>query len=267
MPDGNGPQGGNDKIENGDVAANSTGDKMQVGTPDAGTTQSAGSGTDSSNYSSFEEMLESYRSDIESLEAGDEYGNNIVELYDPLNYIGAEGTEDAAWVRILCGAAEGDISMFNSLNLQLAMLDAGTDCDIEWQWDGGHVPSEILGDSFSLYVDTMYGKYVEGAVSVSKAAAESITENGDATEMTGTDISSWVDSSDLSNVSFDLSDAVSYRTAGAAKAIPGFDVMDYGQEDYVFGDSENDARHWDKYVLNVFESYSDELAELWNAGE
>ena len=267
MPDGNGPQGGNDKIENGDVAANSTGDKMQVGTPDAGTTQSAGSGTDSSNYSSFEEMLESYRSDIESLEAGDEYGNNIVELYNPLNYIGAEGTEDAAWVRILCGAAEGDISMFNSLNLQLAMLDAGTDCDIEWQWDGGHVPSEILGDSFSLYVDTMYGKYVEGAVSVSKAAAESITENGDATEMTGTDISSWVDSSDLSNVSFDLSDAVSYRTAGAAKAIPGFDVMDYGQEDYVFGDSENDARHWDKYVLNVFESYSDELAELWNAGE
>ena len=61
--------------------------------------------------------------------------------------------------------------MFNSLNLQLAWLSAGTDTVIEWQWNGGHVPSEVFGDSFSLYVDQMYGKYVAGAVPVTKPKA------------------------------------------------------------------------------------------------
>ena len=36
---------------------------------------------------------------------------------------------------------------------------------------------------------------------------------------------------------------MAYRTKGASKAVPGFDVIDYGQEDYVFGDSDTDARH------------------------
>lgn len=50
------------------------------------------------------------------------------------------------------------------------------------------------------------------------------------------------------------------------KAIPGFDVMDYGQEDYVFGNSTADARHWDKYVLKVFEENQETLESLFNAG-
>ena len=29
---------------------------------------------------------------------------------------------------------------------------------LEWQWDGGHVPSEIFGESLALYVDEMYGQ-------------------------------------------------------------------------------------------------------------
>jgi len=41
-------------------------------------------------------------------------------------------------------------------------------------------------------------------------------------------------------------------------------VMDYGQEDYVFGSSSADARHWDKYVLKVMEENSETLAELFN---
>ena len=270
-PDGNGPDGtagttdtDTRSFDNSDVAANSTGDTMDVGTPDAGTTQSAGSSVDSANYTTYEEMLESYQNDIAEIEAGDEYGNNIVELYNPLNYIGAEGTDDSTWVRIVCGASEGDISMFNSLNLQIAMLNAGIDCEIEWQWDGGHVPSEILGDSFSLYVDQMYGEYVNGNT-IEKAEATAQTTNGDATEATGTDISAWVDYDDTENVSFTLAAAVSYRTKGASKSTPGFDVMDYGQEDYVFGSDETDARHWDKYVLKVLEEYAETLSELWNA--
>ena len=236
----------------------------EVGTPDAGTTQSATSKTDSSNYSSYEEMLAAYEEDIASVEAGDDYGNNIVSLYNPLNYIGADGTENPTWSRILMGASEGDMSMFSSLNLELAWLDAGTDAVIEWQWNGGHVPSEIFGDSLALYVDTMYGKYVDGAAEIEKAAAETQTENGDAEEPSGTDISSWVTLNEDGTVEFTLADAASYRTDGASKATPGFDVMDYGQEDYVFGDTENDARHWDSYLLKVLQEHEEELSALFN---
>lgn len=243
------------------AGAEGSGNTEEVGTPDAGTTQSASSSTNSSNYASFEEMLAAYQADIEEIEAGDEYGNNIVELYDPTNYIGDEGTNGPTWARILMGASEGDISMFNSLNLQIAWLNAGTDAVIEWQWDGGHVPSEILGDSLALYVDEMYGKHVEGAVKVSKAAAAGQSTNGTATEATGTDLSGWVSYDSKNGASFSLADAAAYRVAGASKAIPGFDVMDYGQEDYVFGSSTADARHWDRHVLDVFESHQDELAE------
>jgi len=247
-------------------SSSSDGSTEEVGTPDAGTTQSSSGSTDSSNYSSFEDMLAAYQSDIEEIEAGDEYGNNIVELYDPFRYIGADSTNDPTWARILMGASEGDISMFNSLNLEIAWLNAGTDAEIEWQWNGGHVPSEIFGDSLALYVDTMFGKHVDGAVSVSKAAATGQTANGTATEATGTDLSDWVSYDSDNGVSMTLAGAASYRTSGASKAIPGFDVIDYGQEDYVFGSSTADARHWDKYVLKVFEENSDTLSSLFNQG-
>lgn len=237
---------------------------QEVGTPDAGTTQSAGSGTDSANYSSFDEMLAAYEADIAEIEAGDAYGNNIVELYDPLNYIGAEGTDGPTWARILMGASEGDISMLNSLNLQIAWLNAGTDAEIEWQWNGGHVPSEIFGDSLALYVDTMYGKYVDGAAEITKEAAAGQTENGTAAEATGTDLSGWVSLGDDGELTMTLAGAAAYRTSGAAKAMPAFDVMDYGQEDYVFGSSTADARHWDRAVLKVFREHKETLSDLFN---
>ena len=240
------------------------GSTEEVGTPDSGTTQSSTSRTDSANYASFEEMLAAYQADIAEVEAGDAYGNNIVDLYDPLNYIGDDGTDGPTWARILMGASEGDISMFNSLNLQIAWLNAGTDAEIEWQWDGGHVPSEIFGDSLALYVDTMYGEYVDGAVKIARATADGQTSNGSGTEPTGTDLSGWVGYDSTTGVSMTLADAAAYRTSGASKATPGFDVMDYGQEDYVFGSSTADARHWDKYVEKVLEEHADVLADLFN---
>jgi hypothetical protein len=261
LPSGGTPPSG--AAPSGAAPSGSTG---AVGTPSQGTTQSAsGTATDSANYATYADMVAAYKTDIASVEAGDTYGNNIVSLYNPLNYINAEGTQNPTWTRIVMGAKEGDMSMFASLNLELAWLNAGTDSWIEWQWDGGHVPSEVLGDSFSLYVDEMYGKHVTGAVAVSKPAAIAQTANGTATEATGTDISSWVKYDDLSNVSFSLADIAAYRTAGASKSIPGFDVMDYGQEDYVFGNTTADARHWDTFVLDAFEKYADVLGPLFNA--
>jgi len=256
-----------DAAEEETTAANdNTANQLEVGTPDAGTTQSATGSQDSANYSTYEEMVEAYETDIASILEGDKYGNNIVSLYNPLNYIGAEDTDDATWVRIVMGASEGDMSMFTSLNLQIAMLNAGIDAEIEWQWNGGHVPSEIFGNSLALYVDQMYGEYVEGAAAIEKAAAETQTTNGTATEATGTDISSWVNYEDITSVSFSLADAVAYRTTGASKAIPGFDVIDYGQEDYVFGNTEQDARHWNTFLLEIFQTYADVLSPLFNQG-
>lgn len=230
-------------FDNADVTANSSGDEMDVGTPDAGTTQAAGSSSDSGNYSSYAEMLASYEADIAEITAGDAYGRNIVNLYNPLNYIGAEGTANPAWMRIVCGAKEGDISMFNSLNIQVAALNAGIDAVIEWQWDGGHVPGEILGNSLPLWVDMMYGEYVSGVETV-KPAAEVQAVNGTAESASGTDLSDWVSIDGEGKVSFTLAAGMAYRTKGAGKAVPGFDVIDYGQEDYVFGDSDTNARHW-----------------------
>lgn len=256
--------GANSDISNAGLPGGAPGE-MLVGTPDGGTTQSATGSGDSAEYAAYEEMVAAYKADIEEVYAGDKYGNNIVSLYNPLNYIGAEGTENPVWTKLIMGAAEGDISMFNSLNLQIAWQNAGVDAELEWQWDGGHVPSEVLGNSFSLYVDQMYGKYAEDGVAVEKAEAQKQTENGTAEAASGTDISAWVDASDLSAVSFTLSDAAAYRTAGASKAMPGFDVIDYGQEDYVFGSEEKDARHWNTYLLDIFEEYADVLEPLFNA--
>lgn len=45
------------------------------------------------------------------------------------------------------------MSLFASMNLQIAWLNSGTDAKLEWQWDGGHVPSEIFGESLALYID------------------------------------------------------------------------------------------------------------------
>ena len=167
-PDMSGDSAGGPPDMSGDSAGgppdSGSGSTGEVGTPDSGTTQSASSKTDSANYSSFAEMLAAYQADIAEIQAGDEYGNNIVDLYNPLNYIGADGTDGPTWARILMGASEGDISMMNSLNLQIAWLNSGTDAEIEWQWNGGHVPSEIFGDSLALYVDTMYGEYVDGDI-------------------------------------------------------------------------------------------------------
>lgn len=205
---------------------------------ESGQNAGPGGGMPDGNGPDGNEMLESYESDIASIEDGDKYGNNIVDLYNPINYIGDEDTESSTWTRIVMGASEGDMSLFASMNMQIAWLNSGTDVRLEWQWDGGHVPSEIFGESLTLYVDEMYGQYVEGAAEVTKAAAQTQTENGTATETTGT-----------------------------SKATPGVDVMDYGQETYEFVSSTQDARHFDKYVLKVLQEDVETLSELFNSEE
>ena len=259
LPAGNLPDGMGDGVEA------MFGKGIRDGGPTMGATASASGGKDSSTYATFDEMAADYASDIAEIYAGDEYGKNIVSLYNPLNYIGAEGTDDPTWTRVVMGAVEGDISMLPSLNLEIAWLNAGVDTVIEWQWDGGHVPSEVLGNSLSLYVDTMYGKHVSLVETVKPAASQSAP--GSAAEPAGTDLSAWVDMTDITAVDFTLADILAYRNSGATKAVPGFDVIDHGQENYVFGNESEDARHWNAFLNDIFqnEAYASVLRELFNA--
>lgn len=213
----------------------------------------------------YDEMAADYARDIAEIYAGDEYGKNIVSLYNPLNYIDAEGTDNPVWARILMGAVEGDISMMTSLNLEIAWLNADVDAVVEWQWDGGHVPNEILGNSLALYIDTMYGKYVSGVATI-KAEPTPQAVNGSAEEANGTDLSSWVNANNISNVDFTLADVLAYRNSSATKAVPGFDVIDHGQENYVFGNETVNARHWDIFLNEIFqnETYAEVLRSLFN---
>ena len=262
LPQGEKPDGASEELPDGEKPSDA--EMPEVGTPNGGTTQSNTGSVDSANYETYQEMLTAYTEDVEEVYSGDKYGNNIVELYNPLNYIGAEGTEQPTWTKIMMGAAEGDMSLFSSLNMQIAWLNAGVDADLEWQWNGGHVPSEIFGDSFSLYVDRMYGEHVDGAVNITKPSAEAQTTNGTASAASGTDISTYV-SCTGGKVDFSLASAAAYRTAGASKAMPAFDVIDYGQEDYVFGSADADARHWDKTLLNILTEHESTLSALFNA--
>ncbi|MFV0440453.1 MAG: hypothetical protein ACK5LV_04085 [Lachnospirales bacterium] len=84
--------------------------------------------------------------------------------------------------------------------------------------------------------------------------------------MTGTDISSWVTLDELLNPSFSFDNLMEYRTSKTSKAVPGFDVIDYGQEDYVFSNEDVNARHRNTYLLKIYEEYRDVLEPLFNEG-
>lgn len=242
------------------------GTNIRGGGPGSGSTASSGASVDSTTYADFSAMAQAYAEDVAEIEAGDKYGNNIVALYNPLLYIGNSQTQSPTWTRLVMGGSEGDIPMMASLNLHIGLLNSGVDSKLEWQWNGGHVPSEIFGNSLALYVDQMYGKYVNNKT-ITKAEATAQSANGTETAANGTDIRSWVNTEDLQNVSFTLAGVLAYRNQNASKAVPGFDTIDYGQEDYEFGSRTKDARHWNAFLNEIFsnEEYRTVLSELFVA--
>lgn len=91
------------------------------------------------------------------------------------------------------------------------------------------------------------------------------TDNGTAESSSGTDLTGWVQVDADGAVSFALSDVAAYRTGGVTKAAPGFDGIDYGREDCVFGDNDTDARHWSHWVLKTLKENAMTLEALFNA--
>ena len=93
------------------------------------------------------------------------------------------------------------------------------------------------------YAEALFELAVQAGLT--KETSEGQTSNGTQEEPTGTDLSDWVSYHEEHGIEMMLTGAATYRTSGASKATPGFDVMDYGQEDYVFGSTDADARHWE----------------------
>ena len=116
---------------------------------------------DAKGNADFDAMVKTHKAEYAEIAAGDKYGNNIVELYNPDRYIGAKGTENPTWGRIMMGGVEGDMALMASMNIAIRWRMAGVKSVLlQWQWNGGHVPNDIFSMSFDGYVDNMvkYGK-------------------------------------------------------------------------------------------------------------
>lgn len=111
-------------------------------------------GTDS-NYKTFADMYAAYKSDVESMQAGDKFGQNIVYLYNPSNYILDEETEQPAWVFLCHGSADTDCSSLVVLVDAIAWDMMGVETYANWVWDDGHVAGNPLTMTLPIQVDNM----------------------------------------------------------------------------------------------------------------
>lgn len=111
-------------------------------------------GTDS-EYETFGDMYAAYVSDVESMLSGDKFGQNIVHLYNPSNYILDDRTEQPAWVFLCHGSADTDCSSLVVLVDAIAWDMMGVEIYANWVWDDGHVAGDPLTMSLPIQVDNM----------------------------------------------------------------------------------------------------------------
>lgn len=101
----------------------------------------------------FEELYQAYAKDIAEIKAGDEFGSNIVHLYNPTRYIVDEETELPEQVRIVTGTKDTDASLTISLNCYIMFRMMGVDTVLGWSWDQGHCGSAPLNTTFQGWLD------------------------------------------------------------------------------------------------------------------
>ena len=110
---------------------------------------------EASSYATFDEMYAAYKADIQSMQAGDKFGNNIVRLYNPMNYILDPRTELPAWVHNCHGSADTDSSVLISMNDGIALDMMGVNSFFAWSWDDPHVAGNPVGTTMPGYIDAM----------------------------------------------------------------------------------------------------------------
>lgn len=116
--------------------------------------EAAYDGTDSA-YANFADMYAAYTADVSSMQAGDRFGSNIVELYNPTNYILDPETEQPVWVHLCHGSADTDCSSCVVMVDAVAWDMMGVNTFAAWVWDDGHVAGNPIGTTMPSYVDSM----------------------------------------------------------------------------------------------------------------
>ena len=221
----------------------------------------------SKDHTDLNELLEEYNSDINEIKAGDKYSKNIVDLIDPIKQIGKDSVDEAKWSIISVGTARSDISLLDSLNLHIAMLNEEIDSVLDWKWNVNKTVPIEFRQSIPLSIDEMFGKYVEDAVQIKKPAQEIQKSNGKEKKPNGEKLKDFVKMDYHGKLSAELKDLIKIRTLAGTNSIPAFDVFDYGGLDFVFGSETKDARHWDEHLLKVMtenETYLKPIFDIEN---
>ena len=221
----------------------------------------------SKDHTDLDELLEEYNSDINEIKAGDKYSKNIVDLIDPIKQIGKNSVDEAKWSIISVGTARSDISLLDSLNLHIAMLNEEIDSVLDWKWNVNKTVPIEFRQSIPLSIDEMFGKHVEDAVQIKKPAQEIQKSNGKEKKPNGEKLKDFVKMDYHGKLSAELKDLIKIRTLAGTNSIPVFDVFDYGGLDFVFGSETKDARHWDEHLLKVMtenETYLKPIFDIEN---
>ena len=221
----------------------------------------------SKDHTDLDELLEEYNSDINEIKNGDKYLKNIVDLIDPIKQIGKDSVDEATWSVISVGTARSDISLLDSLNLHIAMLNEEIDSVLDWKWSVDQTSSFEFRQSVPLRVDEMFGKHVEDAVQITKPAEVIQKVNGKGKKPNGEKLKDFVKMDYYGKLDAELKDLIRIRTSAGTNSIPSFDVFDYDGLDFVFGSETKDARHWDEHLLKVMtenEIYLKPIFEIEN---
>ena len=221
----------------------------------------------SKDHTDLDELLEEYNSDINEIKAGDKYSKNIVDLIDPIKQIGKNSVDEAKWSIISVGTARSDISLLDSLNLHIAMLNEEIDSVLDWKWNVNKTVPIEFRQSIPLSIDEMFGKHVEDAVQIKKPAQEIQKSNGKEKKPNGEKLKDFVKMDYHGKLDAELKDLIKIRTLAGTNSIPAFDVFDYGGLDFVFGSETKDARHWDEHLLKVMtenETYLKPIFDIEN---
>jgi hypothetical protein len=104
-------------------------------------------------YASFEDLHAAFKSDVAAGDR-DAYGNDIVDLYNPMLFIDSDRSylngDTARHVRIRYGTADANTSLpIITLLANALQKNTGVDVNFEFVWEGGH--GNIEQDNQTLY--------------------------------------------------------------------------------------------------------------------
>jgi hypothetical protein len=109
--------------------------------------------TKNTGYTSFAELYAAFKSDVADGDR-DTYGNDIVDLYNPMLFIDSDASylngAVAKHVRIRMGTADANTALpiITLLGIELRKK-TGVDVNFEYVWEGGH--GDIEQDNQMLY--------------------------------------------------------------------------------------------------------------------